>query len=124
MKHRDKKTYGKEIISKDDVLRSRLIKFLLVLFILILFAILASCSTVKKAASSEGFVTDRFQSNGEQYIDVLFRSERGKADYTYHFSFYFPYPVEKKDEVVIVTKRYLDSLLMETNKKLPYIGGN
>lgn len=78
----------------------------LLLFLFLLW-LSTSCVSKHNAASSEGFITDTF---GDQYVDILFTPLKGKADYSYLLQFYFPYNVVKKDEVVLVPKKYLDSL--------------
>lgn len=102
--------------SKEDILFSKSIK-LLVLGILIgvMLTVIFSCSPTKVAAGNTGMVVDTSIKQGNQYANILFVNEEGKADYSFLIPFYLPYPVNKKEEVVIVTRRYLDSLISVKN---------
>lgn len=106
MKHHDRKTYGREVISKDDLLRDRLIKFLIVLAALIIAVLVNGCSSAIHATSASGEALEAKGDYGYVRLDAV----SGKADYNTFLEIYFGYPVQKGEKVVVVPQRYLDSL--------------
>lgn len=90
-------------------------KYLLMpmLIIILWTLILSSCSSnLHMASTNEGEVLEVWKGH---YAKIYLKSDCGTADMYTFLSVYFPYSVNKKDEVILMTKRHLDSLLNKKN---------
>lgn len=89
------------------------LKFLISLLIVLVILIGAwSCGSVIHATSNLGEV---LEIDGD-YAYVRMGSKEGFADYNIFFNVYFGHPIQKEDKVVLTTQRYLDSLLIVSQK--------
>ncbi len=78
-------------------------------------SIFVSCKTKITASMNHGTVMEVFDNN---YGNVVLRASKDTAEYNTWINVYFPMKVNRKDDVVIVPKRYIDSLLNLTVPKI------
>lgn len=74
-----------------------------------------SCATKVPASTNYGTVMDVYK---DHYANVVLKSDKGKADYNTWINIYFPMKIERKDDIVMIPKRYLDSLINETQVRI------
>lgn len=91
----------------------------LIALLFVMIVVLSSCTKRILASSNQGMIVEVTHSkkHGGYYGYTVLRGKDSVAHYNMWMNIHYPYKIEAKEDVMIVTTRYIDSLINASKVK-------